>query len=98
VPYKKLTSDNLADNIREALKPEVKAKAHELSEKMKEEDGVADAVEQFHNLQSTQKFACFLCPDRTAVWRVRRTNIQLSAIATGILCKNSRLRPCDIKL
>lgn len=98
VPYKKLTSDKLAENIRKALKPEMKAKAQELSEKMKEEDGVAAAVEQFHNLQSTQRFACFLCPDRTAVWRVRRTNVQLSAYATGVLCKHSRLRPQDVKL
>jgi hypothetical protein len=98
VPYKKLTSDKLAENIREALKPEMKAKAQELSEKMKEEDGVAAAVEQFHTLQSTQRFACFLCPDRTAVWRVRRTNVQLSAYATGVLCKHSRLRPEDVKL
>ena len=98
VPYKKLTSDNLAESIREALKPETKAKAHELSEKMKGEDGVAVAAEQFHNLQSTQKLACFLCPDRTAVWRVRRTNVQLSAFATAVLTKNGRLQPRDIKL
>lgn len=98
VPYKKLTSDNLADNIREALKPETQAKARELSEKMKGEDGVSVAAEQFHSLQSTQKFACFLCPDRVAVWRVRRTNVQLSAFATAVLTKNGRLKPRDIKL
>jgi UDP:flavonoid glycosyltransferase YjiC (YdhE family) len=98
VPYKKLTSDNLADNIREALKPETKAKAQELSEKMKGEDGVSVAAEQFHNLQSTKKFACFLCPDRTSVWRVRRTNVNLSAFAVAVLTKHGRIQPRDIKL
>jgi UDP:flavonoid glycosyltransferase YjiC (YdhE family) len=98
VPYKKLTADNLADNIKYALKPETQAKAQELSEKMKGEDGVAVAAEQFHNLQSAQNFACFLCPDRTAVWRVRRTNVQLSAIAVAVLCKYGRLKPRNIKL
>jgi UDP:flavonoid glycosyltransferase YjiC (YdhE family) len=98
VPYKKLTADILADNIKSALKPETKAKAEELSEKMKGEDGVAVAAEQFHNLQSAQKFACFLCPDRTAVWRVKRTNVQLSAFAAAVLCKYDRLKPRNIKL
>lgn len=98
VPYKKLTSDNLADNIKKALEPETKTKAQELSEKMQGEDGVKVAAEQFHNLQSTQRFACFLCPDRTAVWRVRRTNVQLSAYATAVLSKHGRLLPRDIKL
>lgn len=98
VPFKELTADKLADNIKKALEPDMKAKARELSEKMKDENGVKTAAEQFHTMQRAQSFACFLCPDRTAVWRVRRTNIQLSGLAAAILTKHQKLTPRDIKL
>lgn len=98
VPYKDLTADKLADSIKQALEPEMRTKAHELSQKMKSEDGIATAVDQFHNLQSAQTLACYLCPDRTAVWRVRRTNVKLSAVAVAILSKHKRIRPRDMKL
>lgn len=98
VPYKSLTSEKLAENITKALEPEMRAKAQELSEKMKSEDGVTTAVEQFHSMQSVQKLSCFLCPDQTAVWRVRRTNVQLSTLAVAILSRHNRLGPRDLKL
>lgn len=98
VPYKELTADKLSESIKEALQPDIRNRAQELSQKIKSEDGVATAADQFHKLQSVQTLACFVCPDRTAIWRVRRTNIKLSAVAVAILSKHKRLQSRDVKL
>lgn len=98
VPYKDLTADKLADNITKALQPEVKAKAQELAKRMEKEDGVKTAAEQFHDLQQVRQYACFICPEETAVWRIRHTNIQLGASATTVLVKTGKLRPRQLKL
>lgn len=98
VPFKKLTAEKLAENITRALEPDILAKAHELSMKIKDENGMANAARDFHSMPQMKNVACFLCPDRVAVWRVRRTNIQLSAIATGVLVGRGVLKPEQMKL
>jgi UDP:flavonoid glycosyltransferase YjiC (YdhE family) len=98
VPYKKLTAAVLARKIKEALQPTVSSKASKLAEKIQREDGIGRATEHFHTAQRTERFACFLCPDRVAAWRVRRSNIQLSALAVAVIMKNRRLEPADLKL
>lgn len=98
VPYKDLTADKLAENIKAALQPEVKARAKELAQKMEKEDGVKAAVEQFHHFQHTRQFACYICPEDTAVWRLRRTNIQLGTTATAVLIKTGKVRADQFKL
>lgn len=98
VPFKKLTADKLAENITRALEPDVKEKAQELAEKIKGEDGPKAAAEAFQNMSQMKDIACFLCPDRVAVWRIRRTDIQLSALAACILGINGRIHPKDVKL
>lgn len=98
VAYKDLTADKLADNITKALQPEVKAKAQELAKAIEKEDGVKTAAEQFHDLQQTRQYACFICPKEMAVWRIRHTNIQLGPTATTVLVRRGKLRPLQLKL
>lgn len=98
VAYKDITSEKLAENIKKALEPDVKAKAKEISDKMAKEDGVKTAGEQFHNLQQPRQYACFLCPEEMAVWRMRRTNIQLGPTATTVLLKSGKVKPRQLKL
>ncbi|GAB7355814.1 hypothetical protein MBLNU459_g6487t2 [Dothideomycetes sp. NU459] len=98
VPYKKLTAEKLAEMITGALQPDIKAKAHELSMEIKGENGTKKAAEQFHAMPQMQNVACFLCPDRIAVWRIRRTNIQLSALATAVLVVHGRVKGEHLKL
>lgn len=98
VPYKELTADKFSESIKEALQPDIRNRAQEISQKIKSEDGVATAVDQFHKLQSVQTLACYVCPNRAASWRVKRTNIKLSAVAVAILSKHKRLQARDVKL
>lgn len=98
VPYKKLTAEKLAENITRALQPDIQAKAHELSMKMKDEDGAKTAAESFHAMPQMKNVGCFICPDRVAVWRLRKTNVQLSALAAGVLVTRGKVKPEHFKL
>lgn len=98
VPYKQLTAQKLADNITQALKPEMQARAQELSEKIKGEDGTKKAGDAFQNTPQMQNLGCILCPDRVAVWRVRKTTTQVCALAAAVLVTNGRIKPDCFKL
>ncbi|KAL1305259.1 hypothetical protein AAFC00_002171 [Neodothiora populina] len=98
VPFKELTAKKLAQNITKALQPEVQERAHELAAKIKGEDGPRKAAKIFHETPQMRNIACFLCPDHVAVWRVRRTNIQLSSLAVAVLITRGKLNPRQLKL
>ncbi|KAE8381993.1 hypothetical protein BDV26DRAFT_300462 [Aspergillus bertholletiae] len=98
IPFKKLTADRLAEAIHFCLKTSTIEKAQELSEKMRIEDGARDSLESFHSQLDLRRIQCTLCPDRPAVWRVRRTKILLSAFAATVLVQEKKLQPKDVKM
>ncbi|KAF2427854.1 UDP-Glycosyltransferase/glycogen phosphorylase [Tothia fuscella] len=98
VPFKKLTADLLAENIRKALEPSMQARAKELAVKIEGEDGTKKAAEFFHSTPQMQNLQCFLYPERVAVWRYRKTNIQVSALAAATLVVNGIAKPDQFKL
>lgn len=98
IPYKKLTAENLAAAIDEALRPETRAKARELGEKIKQEKGADVGGKSFHQFLNTDNMRCSLAPSRVAVWRVRRSKIRLSALAAAVLVKEGLLKYSDLKL
>lgn len=98
IPHKKLTAENLAAAITEALRPEMKARARELGGKIREEKGADVGGKSFHQFLNTDNLRCWLAPSRVAVWRVRRTKVRLSAMAAAVLVKEGRLKYSDLKL
>ncbi|OTB01295.1 glycosyltransferase family 1 protein [Hypoxylon sp. CI-4A] len=98
IPYKKLTTAGLAEAIRMALKPETQERAHELGEKIREEKGSDVGAQSFHKHLDVDRLRCALAPSRVAVWRLRRTNVHLSALAAATLVNNGYLRYSDLKL
>ncbi|GAB1310849.1 hypothetical protein MFIFM68171_01059 [Madurella fahalii] len=98
IPHKKLTAENLAAAITEALRPETKARAQELGEKIREEKGADVGGKSFHQFLNADNMRCWLAPSRVAVWRVRRTKVRLSALAAAVLVKEGRLKYSDLKL
>ncbi|KAH0334765.1 UDP-Glycosyltransferase/glycogen phosphorylase, partial [Aureobasidium melanogenum] len=98
IPYKDLDADKLANQIREALKPETKERARELAAKIKEETGTKTAAKFFHETKQMQDAYCFLCPEKVAVYRLRRTNIRLSALGAAILVDKGKIQPQHLKL
>ncbi|GAM87287.1 hypothetical protein ANO11243_053090 [Dothideomycetidae sp. 11243] len=98
VPYKNMTAQKLADSIKRVLEPDVQERAHELSAKIRNETGAETAAAQFHATPQMRNLGCFICPDRVAVWRLRRTNIQLSGLAASVLVVYGRLKPDHLRL
>jgi UDP:flavonoid glycosyltransferase YjiC (YdhE family) len=98
VPFKNLTADKLAASILEALKPAVLERASELGSKIAREHGSETGAKDFHDKLETDSLRCSLAPSRTAVWRVKRTNIRLSALAAVVLCNEELLDFQQLKL
>ena len=85
VPYKHLSSDSLAAAIMEALKPSALQRAQELGQKISSEKGSDNGARSFHEKLGMDSLRCSVAPNRTAVWRVKRTQIRLSALAAAVL-------------
>jgi UDP:flavonoid glycosyltransferase YjiC (YdhE family) len=98
IPYKKLTAENLAAAIQEALKPDTQARAQELGAKIREEKGADMGGKFFHDHLDVDQLRCALAPSRVAVWRIRRTKTRLSALAAAVLVQSGRLKYSDLKL
>ncbi|KAI1821588.1 hypothetical protein F4861DRAFT_532881 [Xylaria intraflava] len=98
IPYKKLTATNLAQAIRTALKPETLEKAKELGRKIRDEKGADVGGQSFHNHLDVDTLRCAVAPSRVAVWRVRRTQTHLSALAAAILVNTGYIQYSDLKL
>ncbi|KAL1836887.1 hypothetical protein VTJ49DRAFT_4529 [Mycothermus thermophilus] len=97
IPFKKLTAEKLANAIEFALKPETQARARELGDKIKQEKGADVGGKSFHQFLDTDKMRCSLMPSRVAVWRVRRSQVRLSALAAAVLVKQGWLKYSDLK-
>ena len=98
VPYKKLTADILATSIKEALEPSVTEQAAKLAASISQERGTVEGASSFHRQLDIDHLRCSLAPSRVAVWRVRRTNIRLSALAMTVLLNEGLLKLGDLKL
>ena len=98
IPYKDITADKLATAIEEALKPESLERAAELSEKIRQERGSEDGAKSFHKQLQVDSVRCVLYPKLPAAWRVKRTNIRLSALAATVLGNEGLLDFGDLKL
>lgn len=98
VPYKSLTEEKLAESITKALGPDIQTAVKKMSEKIAGEDGCGEASKSFHQWLNYDSMRCLLCPDKVAVWRVRKTNLRLSALATTTLIDNGLLTLREVKL
>ncbi|KAL1612760.1 hypothetical protein SLS60_000989 [Paraconiothyrium brasiliense] len=98
IPYKDLTAEKLADAIRKALKPESLAKAAELSAKIAKEQGAQVGAQSFHQMLKYDDLRCAVAPNHPAVWRVKRTQVRLSAKAATVLTQEGELSFSDLKL
>lgn len=97
IPYKHLTAESLAEQIRIALSPETVAKAKLLSAEMNSETGADSGADYFHN-SLPMNMRCSLIPSHVAVWRVKKTNVLLSAKAAIVLRDRGLIDMNDLKL
>ncbi|KAJ6262040.1 Sterol 3-beta-glucosyltransferase [Drechslerella dactyloides] len=98
VPFKELTAEKLAESITFALSPEAQMAAGAIADKIKQEQGTVTGTDSFHASLDKQRLRCLVDPRRTAVWRVKRTEVRLSAAAAAYLHQSGLLYYSDLKL
>lgn len=98
IPHKQLTAEKLADAINFCLKPESVERAQELAAKIAEERGNDTGAQSFHQHLQVDRLRCSLVPSRAATWRIKRTQIRLSAFAACTLANAKLLDFHDLKL
>ncbi|KAF9731200.1 hypothetical protein PMIN04_001639 [Paraphaeosphaeria minitans] len=98
IPYKDLTAEKLSNAIQEALKPESLSKAAELSARISKEQGAQVGAQSFHQMLKYDDLRCAVAPNHPAVWRVKRTQVRLSAKAATVLTQDGELSFSDLKL
>ncbi|OTA89344.1 glycosyltransferase family 1 protein [Hypoxylon sp. CO27-5] len=95
IPQKLLTSENLTEAIKYCLTQEALTAAKALSERMRNERGVKNAVEQFHANIPAQELRCDIIKNLPASWIYKKgkTQMRLSKLAAEILIENSKVKP-----
>ncbi|EME46412.1 glycosyltransferase family 1 protein [Dothistroma septosporum NZE10] len=98
IPHKQLTAKNLAEGIQKCLESQSQERAHELADKIARENGRELGAQSFHQFLDVDKLRCSLAPSRPAVWRIKRTQARLSALAACTLAQEGLLDFNDLKL
>jgi UDP:flavonoid glycosyltransferase YjiC (YdhE family) len=91
IPYTSITSDSLARAITEALSDQCQQKVRQLATEMQGENGAIAGALNIHEELQVEDFRCSLAPRRLSVWRVKGSDIRLSALAATILGKEGAL-------
>jgi UDP:flavonoid glycosyltransferase YjiC (YdhE family) len=98
IPHKQLTADKLADAINFCLRPESRERAQELAGRIAAERGSDMGAQSFHQFLEADRLRCTLAPSRPAAWRIKRTQVRLSAFAACTLANANLLDFHDLKL
>ncbi|KAM0321825.1 hypothetical protein ACHAQA_009922 [Verticillium albo-atrum] len=99
IPQKQLNSQNLAEAIRDCLTPGALAAAKVMAEKMRQENGVRQAVNSFHANLPLDNMRCDVMPEFPAAWSYKKGSqcLKLSKAAAEILTDGHRLKWADLK-
>lgn len=98
IPNKQLTAENLAEGIMKCLEPQSLERASELAASIATERGSDLGAQSFHQFLDVDKMRCSLAPSRPAVWRIKRTQARLSAMAACTLSQEGLLDFNTLKL
>ncbi|CAO2653300.1 Nn.00g027110.m01.CDS01 [Neocucurbitaria sp. VM-36] len=102
IPYKKLSAERLAEGIKQCLTDEAKVNVQKIADSIaKEGDGALNAVRSFHRslpLHGEGSMRCDVLSDRAAAWKIKNTNVKLSALATEILVERKKLKWGELRL
>ncbi|KAJ9662528.1 hypothetical protein H2201_006016 [Coniosporium apollinis] len=100
IPYKSLSSQNLAEAISFCLTPEAATAAEKISAKMRTESGVKAAVKSFHANLPLEKLQCDFLPAQPAAWtcKVGKKTVKMSKMAAWILSEHMKTDRKNLKL
>ncbi|KAI4919749.1 hypothetical protein J4E90_001886 [Alternaria incomplexa] len=102
IPYKKLNAERLAEGIKQCLTEEAKENVKKIADSIaKEGDGALNAVRSFHRslpLTGAGSMRCDFLDNRAAVWKIKNTEVKLSALAAEILVEKKKLKWSELRL
>ncbi|CAD0112540.1 unnamed protein product [Aureobasidium uvarum] len=102
IPYKKLDAEKLAEGIKQCLTDDARKNAEEIAESIAAEgDGAENAVKSFHRslpFAGKRSMRCSILEDRVAVWKMKSSNLRLSALAADILVEQKKLSWKELRL
>jgi len=98
IAYREQTADKLAQQIQEALQPEMRVSARQIGLRLQRERGCENGVRSFHSSISTKHSRCSIFPERFAVWNVKDRECPLSTLAAGILLQRGLICAKDISM
>ena len=102
IPYKDMTAERLAEGIKQCLTDEARENVKKIADSIaKEGDGALNAVRSFHRslpLHGKGSMRCDLLDNQTAAWKIKSTNVKLSALAAEILVEKKKLKWSELRL
>lgn len=100
IPYRSLTSANLAEAIQYCLRPEAQIAAQSIAAGMSGEEGVKTAVASFYGNLPVSGMYCDLINDQPAVWEYQRRGkrLKLSGVAAEILISRLKVDRDKLKM
>lgn len=102
IPYKNLTAEKLAESIKQCLTEEARKNAEDIAKSIAAEgDGAENAVKSFHRslpFAGQHSMRCSILEDRVAVWKLKGSNLRLSALAADILVEQKKIQWKDLRL
>ena len=98
IPYKTLTASNLAAAIMAALQPKTVEDAKVLGRKISHERGSETGARCFHDRLPLGLMGCSVAPHRVVAWKVRKSDLKLSALAATVLREEGYLDSQKLKL
>lgn len=102
IPYKKLNAERLAEGIKQCLTEEARENVKKIAESIENEgDGALNAVRSFHRslpLKGEGSMRCDFLDNRVAVWKIKNTNVKLSALAADLLVEKKKLKWSELRL
>ncbi|KAF2125711.1 glycosyltransferase family 1 protein [Dothidotthia symphoricarpi CBS 119687] len=102
IPYKKLDAECLAKGIKQCLTEEAKTNVKKIADNIEAEgDGAMNAVRSFHRslpLTGEASMRCDFLDNRAAAWKLKNTNVKLSALAAEILVEKKKLKWSELRL
>lgn len=102
IPYKNLTAERLAEGIKQCLTEEAQQNVQKIADSIEAEgDGALNAVRSFHRslpLRGEASMRCDFLDNRAATWKIKNTDVKLSALAAEILVNKKKLKWKELRL
>lgn len=100
IHHKSLTCENLIEAFEFCLAPEVLDAARSLAADMRQESGVATAVQSFYSNLPVEKLACGILPSEPAVWTHKgpKRSLKISNLAAEILSDKLRVEQGELEM